>query len=100
MRKIRRLVQVFLIAVFAVCLVNFIVKKIDIAATEAEIEQVETEKREKELRNGELEDILTEENKAVRIRQEDVAEKFAACSEIEKQTALSIIDAYLRSVAK
>lgn len=45
-------------------------------------------------------DILTEENKAVRIRQEDVAEKFAACSEIEKQTALSIIDAYLRSVAK
>ena len=45
-------------------------------------------------------DILTEENKAVLIKQEDVAKKFAACSEIEKQTALSIIDAYLRSVIR
>ena len=62
MRKVKRLIQVFLIAVFAVCLINFVVKKIDIAATEAEIDQVRDAKREQELRNGEFEDILAEEN--------------------------------------
>ena len=62
MRKVKRLIQVFLIAVFAVCLVNFVVKKIDIAATEAEIDRVRDAKREQDLRNGELEDMLAEEN--------------------------------------
>ena len=45
-------------------------------------------------------DILTEEKKTIHIKQGEVAEKFANCSEIEKQTALAIIDVYLRSVKK
>ncbi len=43
-------------------------------------------------------DILTEENKSAHIKREAVAEKFSCCTEKEKQTALEIVDAYLRSL--
>ncbi len=61
-KRIKRLIQFFLIVVFAVCLVNFVAKKIDIAETEAESARIRDRIREQELRNGELEDILSDEN--------------------------------------
>lgn len=48
--------------------------------------------------NATPDDVLTEENKSAQIRREKVAEKFASCTEKEKQTALEIVDAYLRSL--
>lgn len=42
--------------------------------------------------------ILTEENTALQIKGEDVAKRISACSEKEKQTALAIIDVYLKSL--
>ena len=61
-KKFKRLIQIFLAAVFLVCLVNFVVKRIDIAETEAEIEHTKEQIRQQELKKGELEDILAEEN--------------------------------------
>lgn len=52
----------FLIVVFAVCLTNFVVKKVDIAKKDAEIDSIERQIRDQKLKNGELEDILSEEN--------------------------------------
>jgi len=59
---VKRLIQIFLIVVLAVCLVNFIVKKIDIAETDAKNTQIREQIRAQELKNGELEDILADEN--------------------------------------
>lgn len=56
------MIQVFLIVVFAVCLTNFVVKKVDIAKKDAEIDSIERQIRDQKLKNGELEDILSEEN--------------------------------------
>lgn len=42
--------------------------------------------------------LLTEENTALKLKQEEVAEKYLACSEREKHIALAIVDVYLRSV--
>ncbi len=61
-KRIKRLIQVFLIVVFAVCLTNFVVKKIDIAKKDAEIDAITEQIRQQKLKNGELEDILSEEN--------------------------------------
>lgn len=61
-KQFKRLIQVFLIVVFAVCLTNFVIKKIDIAKKDAEIEAVTQQIRDQKLKNGELEDILSEEN--------------------------------------
>lgn len=61
-KRIKQLFQIFLIVVFVVCLTNFVVKKIDIAKKDAEIDSIARQKREQILRNGELEDILSEEN--------------------------------------
>lgn len=54
--------QIFLIVVLVVCLVNFVVKKIDIAETESQNAQIREQIREQELKNGELQDILADEN--------------------------------------
>lgn len=61
-KRFKRLIQVFLIVVFAVCLTNFVVKKVDIAKKDAEIDSIERQIRDQKLKNGELEDILSEEN--------------------------------------
>ena len=58
----KRLIQIFLIVVLVVCLVNFVVKKIDIAETESQNAQIREQIREQELKNGELQDILADEN--------------------------------------
>ena len=42
--------------------------------------------------------ILTEENTALQMKQEDVIEKLTSCSDKEKQIALALIDTYLRSL--
>ena len=42
--------------------------------------------------------ILTEENTSFQAKQSAIAEKFAACSEKEKQTALELLNAYLKSL--
>ena len=42
--------------------------------------------------------VLTEENSARLVSEEAVAVKYEACSEKEKQTALTLLDAYLRSL--
>ena len=42
--------------------------------------------------------VLTEENTSLQIKQELIAEKFSVCSEKEKQTALELIDTYLKSL--
>ena len=44
--------------------------------------------------------FLTEENIPLQLRQEEITKKFAVCSENEKQTALAIMDCYLKSVRK
>ena len=44
--------------------------------------------------------VLTEENTALQIKQEDIVEKFSLCSEKEKQTALALVDIYLKSLMK
>lgn len=63
MRKLfKRWVQVFLIIVFAVCLTNFVVKKIGLAKIDAEVASKQQQIREQQLKNGELQDILSEEN--------------------------------------
>ena len=61
-KRMKQLIQIFLIAVFAVCLMNFVVKKIDIAKKDAEIDAITQQIRDQKLKNGELEDILSEEN--------------------------------------
>lgn len=61
-KKFKRLIQVFLAAIFLICLVNFVVKRIDIAETEAESARIREQIRQQELKNGELEDILSEDN--------------------------------------
>lgn len=40
--------------------------------------------------------ILTEENTALLIKQEEVVEKLTACSDKEKQIALALVDTYLK----
>lgn len=45
-------------------------------------------------------DILTEENTHLKLTQEEVAEKFCACTEKEKQTALELINVYLTSIGQ
>ncbi len=63
MRKLlKKLVPIFLIVVFAVCLTNFVGKKIDIAKKDEEIASKEQQIRNQQLKNGELADILSEEN--------------------------------------
>ena len=52
----------FLIIVFAVCLTNFVVKKIGLAKIDAEVASKQQQIREQQLKNGELQDILSEEN--------------------------------------
>ena len=42
--------------------------------------------------------ILTEENTALQIKQEEVVEKLTACSDKEKQIALTLVDTYLKSL--
>ena len=42
--------------------------------------------------------ILTEENTALQLKQEEVMKKLTDCSEKEKQTALSLINIYLSSL--
>ena len=59
----KRLIHIFLIVVFVVCLVNLVVKNIGIAETNNENKQIHEDIRAQELRNGELRDILAEENK-------------------------------------
>ena len=44
--------------------------------------------------------LLTEENTALQIKQEELTKKFALCSEKEKQTTLALVDTYLKSVLK
>lgn len=61
-KRMKQLIQIFLIAVFVVCLTNFVVKKIDIAKKDAEIDDISRQIRDQKLKNGELEDILSEEN--------------------------------------
>lgn len=61
-KQVKRLMQIFLIVVLVVCLVNFVVKKIDIAETESQNAQIREQIREQELKNGELQDILADEN--------------------------------------
>lgn len=61
-KRIKQLIQIFLIVVFAVCLTNFVAKKIDIAKKDAEIDAINQQIRDQKLKNGELEDILSEEN--------------------------------------
>lgn len=61
-KRVKQFVRIFLVVVFAVCLTNFVVKKIDIAKKDAEIEAISRKIREQKLKNGELEDILSEEN--------------------------------------
>lgn len=61
-KKFKRLIQVFLAVILLVCLVNFVVKRIDIAETEAESARLRDQIRQQELKNGELEDILSEDN--------------------------------------
>ena len=56
------MILIFLIVVLVVCLVNFVVKKIDIAETESQNAQIREQIREQELKNGELQDILADEN--------------------------------------
>lgn len=63
-KKIKFLIQVFLIVVLCFCSVNFVAKRIDIAKKDAEIAAAKERVREQELRNGELEDVLSEENEA------------------------------------
>ena len=63
-KKIKFLIQVFLVVVLCFFSVNFVAKRVDIAKKEAEIAATKEQLREQELRNGELEDILSEENKA------------------------------------
>lgn len=60
---VTRLIDIFLAVVLIVCLAGFVVRRIDIAKTDAEIEAVTQQIRDQELKNGELEDILSEENK-------------------------------------
>ena len=47
---------------FAVCLTNFVVKKIGLAKIDAEVASKQQQIREQQLKNGELQDILSEEN--------------------------------------
>ena len=61
-KKFKHLIQIFLAVVLLICLVNFVVKRVDIAETEAESERIREQIRQQELKNGELEDILSEEN--------------------------------------
>ncbi len=42
--------------------------------------------------------VLTEENTALKLKEEEVTEKYLACSEREKYIALALTDVYLRSV--
>ena len=42
--------------------------------------------------------ILTEENTALQLKQEEVMDKLSDCSEKEKQTALALINIYLSSL--
>lgn len=42
--------------------------------------------------------VLTEENVSFQVKQAEIAERFASCSEKEKQTALELIDIYFRSL--
>ena len=45
-------------------------------------------------------DILTENDDDFEIKEEDIAKKFLTCSKKEKQTALSLVDTYLKSLIK
>lgn len=62
-KRIKRLIQFFLIVVFVVCLVNFVAKKIDIARTLSECEKIERQIQEETILNWEKIAILSEENK-------------------------------------
>ena len=44
--------------------------------------------------------VLTEENASFQVKQEELTEKFAACSEREKQIAMILVDAYLKAIEK
>ena len=57
------IIQPFLAVVLVVCLVNFVVKKIDIAKKDEEIGTVTKQILDQKLKNGESEDILSDENK-------------------------------------
>ena len=52
-KRVKQFVRIFLVVVFAVCLTNFVVKKIDIAKKDAEIEAISHKIREQKLKNGE-----------------------------------------------
>ena len=45
-------------------------------------------------------DILTDKDSDLEIKKEDIAEKFSSCSQKEKQTALALVDTYLKSLIK
>ncbi len=62
MRIIRKLVPIFLVIVFCVFGTTFVRKKIQDAKLDAEIASVKRQIRNQQLKNGELEDILSEEN--------------------------------------
>lgn len=44
--------------------------------------------------------ILTEENASLQATQEEIMEKYAACTEKDKQVALALMDIYLSSILK
>lgn len=44
--------------------------------------------------------ILTEENTSLRITQNEIEKKYAACTEKDKQVALELMDVYLNAVLK
>lgn len=71
-KRLKRLVPVFLCFVFAMFLIGFVDKKIDINNTESEIEAMHQQIREQKLKNGELEDILANEDDFYR----NLADKF------------------------
>ncbi len=60
---VKRLLDIFLTVALIAILTGFVVRRVDIAKTDAEIGAVTRQIRDQELKNGELEDILSEENK-------------------------------------
>lgn len=61
-KRIKRLLQAALIVILAVCLTNVILKRVDIAKTNAEIDAIKEEIRLQKRKNAEADDILSEEN--------------------------------------
>lgn len=61
-KQFKRLIHVFLLVVFLVLLTNVVVRKIDIAKSDTEAGILNQQIRDQKLKNGEAEDVLSEEN--------------------------------------